>query len=309
MQDANVSNDLRQLSLGQVKALEYDCYDINGYHFWMTKLEASRPLAVTTNSGAVENGEDASGLAADYYSVLQKIIECTFGGTKELKVVFFECDWFDPVNGTRVNNFGMVEVKHESCYSGNNLLFAHQVQHVYYLSYPPESMKHWWVVHKVNPEIDTRRYDAYAERYNDDDVVHVYQEENEGHQSLSDEDITPLDTYSNPPLNIQGPITRARARQLNLEVSSFLNSSSYDYENRLLPNDYIVIRDHREDQGILEEGLGGVEDQQGRTSGRPKPTNLGSVFGLQEQSALKWPSRSHTDSDLGDLYMDGKIRR
>jgi hypothetical protein len=46
-------------------------------------------------------------------------------------------------------------------------------------------MKHWWVVYKVNPEMDTRRYDAYMERHNDDDVVHVYQEENEGHQSLS----------------------------------------------------------------------------------------------------------------------------
>jgi hypothetical protein len=33
MQDVNVSDDLRQLSLGQVKALEYGCYDINGYHF------------------------------------------------------------------------------------------------------------------------------------------------------------------------------------------------------------------------------------------------------------------------------------
>jgi hypothetical protein len=47
---------------------------------------------------------------------------------------------------------------------------------------------------------------------------------------------------------------------LNLEVSSFVNSSSYDYENRLLPNDYIVIRDHEEGHGILGEGLGGVED-------------------------------------------------
>jgi hypothetical protein len=25
-----------------------------------------------------------------------------------------------------VDDFGMVEVKHESCYSGSNLLFAHQ---------------------------------------------------------------------------------------------------------------------------------------------------------------------------------------
>jgi hypothetical protein len=46
-------------------------------------------------------------------------------------------------------------------------------------------MKHWWVVYKANPEMDTRQYDAYIERHDDDDVIHVYQEENEGHQSLS----------------------------------------------------------------------------------------------------------------------------
>jgi hypothetical protein len=52
------------------------------------KLEASHPPATTTNSGVVANGEDASGLAADYYGIFQKIIEYTFGGNKELKVVF-----------------------------------------------------------------------------------------------------------------------------------------------------------------------------------------------------------------------------
>jgi hypothetical protein len=83
-----VSDDLQQLSLGQVKTLEFGRYDINGYHFRTAKLEASHPLPTTTNSGAVVNGEDASGLATDYYSVLQKIIEYTFSGTKELKVVF-----------------------------------------------------------------------------------------------------------------------------------------------------------------------------------------------------------------------------
>jgi hypothetical protein len=70
-----------------VKALEYGRYDINGYHFRMVKLEVSHPLASTANSGVVANGEDASGLAADYYGILQKIIEYTFGGTKELKVI------------------------------------------------------------------------------------------------------------------------------------------------------------------------------------------------------------------------------
>jgi hypothetical protein len=103
----------------------------------------------------------------------------------------------------------------------------------------------------------------------------------------SDEDITPLDTNNNPPLIVQGPITRARARQLNLEVSSFLNSSSYDYENRLLPNDYIEIRNHGEGQGILGEGLGGVEDQQGHTSQEGGPNQLTSGLFLGSRSSLR----------------------
>jgi hypothetical protein len=75
-----------------VKALKYSRYDINGYRFWTTKLEASRPLAAITNNGVVARGEDASGVTADYYDILQKIIEYTFGGAKELKV-FFQCDY------------------------------------------------------------------------------------------------------------------------------------------------------------------------------------------------------------------------
>jgi hypothetical protein len=54
----------------------------------MAKLEASHPLAATTNSRVVTKSEDASGLAADYYGILQKILEYMFGGAKELKVVF-----------------------------------------------------------------------------------------------------------------------------------------------------------------------------------------------------------------------------
>jgi hypothetical protein len=69
-----------------VKGLEYGRYDINRYHFWTAKLEASRPLAATTNNGVVANDEDASGLVADYYDVLKKILEYTFGGAKELKL-------------------------------------------------------------------------------------------------------------------------------------------------------------------------------------------------------------------------------
>jgi hypothetical protein len=57
-----------------------------------------------------------------------KILLSTRSAAREMKVVFFKCDWFDPINGTRVDDFDMVEVKHESRYSGINLLLAHQAQ-------------------------------------------------------------------------------------------------------------------------------------------------------------------------------------
>jgi hypothetical protein len=141
MEGGNISYELRQLAHGQVKALEYSRYDINGYHFQTAKLEVSHPFAATCNNGVVTSGEDASVVAADYYGILQKIIEYMFGCTKELKVVFFQCDWFETIHSTRVDDFGMVEVKHESRYPGINLLLTHQAQQVYYLSYSHVSIK------------------------------------------------------------------------------------------------------------------------------------------------------------------------
>ena len=57
-----------------------------------------------------------------------------------------------------------------------------------------------------------------------------------------DEDITPMDTNNTPQVDVQGPFTRARARLLNLKVSLFLSNYSCDFENSLLPNDLIVLR-------------------------------------------------------------------
>jgi hypothetical protein len=82
MEDDNISYDLRQLAHGQVKALEYSHYDINGYCFRTVKLEASHPLAATCNSGAVTSGENANGVAADYYGVLQKLLSIRSGAPK-----------------------------------------------------------------------------------------------------------------------------------------------------------------------------------------------------------------------------------
>jgi hypothetical protein len=79
-----------------------------------------------------------------------------------------------------------------------------------------------------------------------------------------DEDITPSDAPADPPTNMQGPMTRARMRQLNLEVSSFLSDPFYIIENRLLPNDVIFLRNIWEAHEEVGGSNGGKDDQQGR---------------------------------------------
>jgi hypothetical protein len=55
---------------------------------------------------------DAEGRETNYYGIINKILEFSFARNKELKVVFFNCDWFDNNNKTQQNQFGVVEVKH-----------------------------------------------------------------------------------------------------------------------------------------------------------------------------------------------------
>jgi hypothetical protein len=43
-------------------------------------------------------------------------------------------------------------------------------------------------------------------------------------------------------IEILGPITQPQAQQLNHQVNSFLCSSAYNIESRLLPNDLIILR-------------------------------------------------------------------
>jgi hypothetical protein len=56
-------------------------------------------------------------------------------------------------------------------------------------------------------------------------------------------------------------MTRARRGQLNLEVSSFLSDPFYIFENRLLPNDVILIRNIGESHEELRGSGGGNDDQ------------------------------------------------
>jgi hypothetical protein len=73
-----------------------------------------------------------------------------------------------------------------------------------------------------------------------------------------------MDTNNTPQVDIHGPITHARARQLNLQVISFLRNYSCAFESSMLPNDLIILRNEGEDHQGRGKDLGGVEDQRGR---------------------------------------------
>jgi hypothetical protein len=96
----NVHVDLRQLSYGSIVAKSYGRYDVNGFCFRSTIFEASRPLAATTNIRVVMRAVDADGHESKYYRVIKNIIKYSFSWNKNMKLVFFDYDWFDPYHGT-----------------------------------------------------------------------------------------------------------------------------------------------------------------------------------------------------------------
>jgi hypothetical protein len=73
-----------------------------------------------------------------------------------------------------------------------------------------------------------------------------------------------------PSVEILGPIIRSRAQQLNHQVNSFLCSSAYNIENRLLPNDLIIFRNQGEDHGgQMEHQKGAGEPRRRAREGEP----------------------------------------
>jgi hypothetical protein len=94
---------------------------------------------------------EGRGRESKYYSIIKNIIEYNIIRNKNLKTVFFDCDWFDHNHGTRENKFGMIDVKHMHRLRGcDSFVLAHQVKQVYYMPYPYENPSAWWVVYRVN---------------------------------------------------------------------------------------------------------------------------------------------------------------
>jgi hypothetical protein len=81
------------------------------------------------------------GQEINYYETIQQILEFSFAGDKELKIVFFICNWFDSIHGILHNKYGMVEIKHNDKLPGtDDFILAHQVKLVYYLKSPCQKL-------------------------------------------------------------------------------------------------------------------------------------------------------------------------
>ena len=61
---------------------------------------------------------------------------------------------------------------------------------------------------------------------------------------------------------------------IDYEVSSFQKNLSSGFENKLLHNDLIIVRNYGDDEKDVGEELGGVVDQQGQPSGVGGPIQV-----------------------------------
>jgi hypothetical protein len=95
-----------------------------------------------------------------------------------------------------------------------------------------------------------------------------------GSLAPSDEDINTSATII-PSIEVLGPISRSRAQQLNHQVNSFLCSSVYNIESRLLINDLIVFRNQEEDHGGQTEHQEGAGEPRRRAREGGEPIQFG----------------------------------
>jgi hypothetical protein len=82
-----------------VTVRSYGRYDVNGFWFWSARFEATRPRAATVNSGVVTRAINEQRQEIKYYGIIKHILEFSFVRDKELKVIFFVCNWFDSIHG------------------------------------------------------------------------------------------------------------------------------------------------------------------------------------------------------------------
>ena len=84
-------------------------------------------------------------------------------------------------------------------------------------------------------------------------------------------------------------------------MSSFQINLSSEFENRLLPNDLFIVRNHGDDEEDVGEEFGGVVDELEAQS-----KSSSSLLRSPGAARTKINAQATTESVLDALYMDGK---
>ena len=82
---------------------------------------------------------------------------------------------------------------------------------------------------------------------------------------------------------------------IDYKVSSFQINLSSGFENKLLPNDLIIVRNYGDDEEDVGEEFGGVVDQQGQ------PIRVGGPIQVEFESASESKSSPHKNQCLGRI--------
>ena len=82
---------------------------------------------------------------------------------------------------------------------------------------------------------------------------------------------------------------------IDYKVSSFQINLSSGFENKLLPNDLIIVRNHGDDEEDVGEEFGGVVDQQGQ------PSRVGGPVQVEFESTSESRSSPHQNQRPGRI--------
>ena len=146
----SIQSKLRPLGYGPDKVVTcYNGCNINGFKFHTLKYRKNKS---TMNSGVCIKGSWWEDLAeSDYYGLLEEVIKLSYVGNNN--VILFKCQWFDNINGMKVDKrHGIIEIKHGSkAYVNEPFVLAAQAAQVYYTHFASKEKgrNDWWAVCKT----------------------------------------------------------------------------------------------------------------------------------------------------------------
>ncbi|XP_010534721.1 PREDICTED: uncharacterized protein LOC104810224 [Tarenaya hassleriana] len=149
-----------------------------GYTFHTYAHDSDRK---TSNYGICVKGANCCDVAdePDFYGILQDIMVLEYHGYIGLKMVIFNCDWFDPTigRGMRRNGSGGFDINLSKYSKYDPFILSSQADQVCYISYPTSKRRrdHWRAVIKIQPRGVVREEEGstdipFQERRIDDDI-------------------------------------------------------------------------------------------------------------------------------------------